>query len=48
MHTPKEIADIQIILIIITSKNKILRNKFKEYVEISMYENIQDIHERNV
>ena len=30
MHTPKEITDIQIILIIITSKNKILRNKFKE------------------
>ena len=30
MHTSKEITDIQIILIIITSKNKILRNKFKE------------------
>ena len=29
-------------------KNNILRNKFKQGVERSMYENIQDTHEGNV
>ena len=29
-------------------KNKILRNNFKQGVERSMYENIQDTHEGNV
>ena len=48
MHIPKEMTEIQIIPIIIASKNKILRNKFKECVERSMYANIQDTHERNV
>ena len=32
----------------IASKNKILRNIFKQDVERFMYENIQDTHERNV
>ena len=29
-------------------KIKIVRNKFKQGVERSMYENIQETHERNV
>ena len=48
IHTPKQITETQIIPFRIVSKNKILRNIFKQGVERSMYENIQDTYERNV
>ena len=48
IHTPKHIIEIQIIPFTIASKNKILRNIFKQGVERSMYENIQETCERNV
>ena len=47
-HTQKQITEIQIIPFTIASKKKIHRNKFKQGVERSMYENIQEMHERNV
>ena len=46
-HTQKQITEIPIIPFTIASK-KIHRNKFKQGVERSMYENIQDTHDRNV
>ena len=48
IHTSKQITEIKIIPFTIASKNKILRNIFKQGVERSMYENIQDTYERNV
>ena len=45
IHTPKQFTETQIIPFRIASKNKILRNIFKQGVERSMYKNIQGTHE---
>ena len=45
LHTPKQFTETQIIPFRIASKNKILRNIFKQGVERSMYKNIQGTHE---